>query len=79
MALFEHGDLKIEVDEDGFMQEPDLWTEEVAGGAPAVRYSRAPWLRLLRSGGVGPHPDAIYRIAPRSSSEYSASCDTMNS
>jgi len=30
MALFEHGDISIEVDEDGFMAEPDLWTEEVA-------------------------------------------------
>ena len=30
MALFEHGDVSIEVDEDGFMQEPDLWNEEVA-------------------------------------------------
>ena len=29
MALFEHGDVSIEVDEDGFMQEPDLWTEQV--------------------------------------------------
>jgi tRNA 2-thiouridine synthesizing protein E len=30
MALFEYGDIKIEVDEDGFMEEPDLWNEEVA-------------------------------------------------
>jgi tRNA 2-thiouridine synthesizing protein E len=30
MAIFEHGDVKIEVDEDGFMQEPELWNEEVA-------------------------------------------------
>jgi tRNA 2-thiouridine synthesizing protein E len=30
MALFEHGNVKIEVDEDGFMEEPDLWNEEVA-------------------------------------------------
>jgi tRNA 2-thiouridine synthesizing protein E len=30
MPLFEHGNVKIEVDEDGFMQEPDLWNEEVA-------------------------------------------------
>ena len=30
MAIFEHGDIKIEVDEDGFMQEPDEWNEEVA-------------------------------------------------
>ena len=30
MALFEHGNVKIEVDEDGFMMEPDQWNEEVA-------------------------------------------------
>jgi TusE/DsrC/DsvC family sulfur relay protein len=30
MAIFEQGDVKIEVDEDGFMQEPDQWNEEVA-------------------------------------------------
>jgi tRNA 2-thiouridine synthesizing protein E len=30
MALFEHGNVSIEVDEDGFMAEPDLWTEEIA-------------------------------------------------
>ncbi len=30
MAMFEHGDIKIEVDEDGFMQEPENWSEEVA-------------------------------------------------
>jgi tRNA 2-thiouridine synthesizing protein E len=30
MAIFEHGEVKIEVDEDGFMQEPDLWTEAIA-------------------------------------------------
>jgi tRNA 2-thiouridine synthesizing protein E len=30
MAVFEHGSVKIEVDEDGFMQEPDQWSEEVA-------------------------------------------------
>lgn len=30
MAVFEQGSVKIEVDEDGFMQEPDQWTEEVA-------------------------------------------------
>jgi tRNA 2-thiouridine synthesizing protein E len=30
MALFEHGNVSIEVDEDGFMQEPELWNEEVA-------------------------------------------------
>ena len=30
MALFELGDVKIEVDEDGFIQEPDKWNEAVA-------------------------------------------------
>ena len=30
MALFEHGNIKIQVDEDGFMEEPDAWNEEVA-------------------------------------------------
>jgi tRNA 2-thiouridine synthesizing protein E len=30
MATFTHGDVSIEVDEDGFMQEPDLWNKEVA-------------------------------------------------
>jgi len=30
MAIFEHGSVNIEVDEDGFMQEPDQWSEEVA-------------------------------------------------
>jgi tRNA 2-thiouridine synthesizing protein E len=30
MALFEFGDVKIEVDEDGFIQEPDKWNEAVA-------------------------------------------------
>jgi tRNA 2-thiouridine synthesizing protein E len=30
MALFECGDVKIEVDEDGFIQEPEKWNEKVA-------------------------------------------------
>ncbi len=30
MPLFEHGDIKLEVDEDGFIQNPDDWNEEVA-------------------------------------------------
>jgi len=30
MAMFEHGTVKIEVDEDGFIEEPDLWNEEIA-------------------------------------------------
>lgn len=30
MALFEYGNVKIEVDEDGFIEEPEQWNEEVA-------------------------------------------------
>jgi tRNA 2-thiouridine synthesizing protein E len=30
MAIFEHGNVSIEVDEDGFMQAPEEWNEEVA-------------------------------------------------
>jgi len=30
MAIFEQGDVKIDVDEDGFMEEPDQWNEKVA-------------------------------------------------
>jgi len=30
MALFEWEDVKIEVDEDGFMEEPEVWNERVA-------------------------------------------------
>jgi dissimilatory sulfite reductase related protein len=30
MAVFSEGNVSIEVDEDGFMQEPDKWNEEVA-------------------------------------------------
>ena len=30
MPTFEHADIKIEVDEDGFMEEPEEWTEEIA-------------------------------------------------
>lgn len=30
MPYFEHGDLKLEVDEDGFIQDPSVWNEEVA-------------------------------------------------
>lgn len=30
MAIFEYGDIKIEVDEDGFIQEPELWNEMIA-------------------------------------------------
>ena len=30
MPIFEYGEIKLDVDEDGFMQEPELWTEEIA-------------------------------------------------
>jgi len=30
MPTFTHGELSLEVDEDGFMQEPDGWSKEVA-------------------------------------------------
>jgi TusE/DsrC/DsvC family sulfur relay protein len=30
MAIFERGTVSIEVDEDGFMQEPDKWNQDVA-------------------------------------------------
>jgi len=30
MPYFEYSDKKVEVDEDGFIQEPDEWTEELA-------------------------------------------------
>jgi len=30
MAMFKVGDIEIEIDEDGFIQEPDKWTESVA-------------------------------------------------
>lgn len=30
MASFTHGNVTIEVDEDGFMAEPDQWNDEVA-------------------------------------------------
>jgi TusE/DsrC/DsvC family sulfur relay protein len=30
MPTFEHGSIKIEVDEDGFMDDPTAWNEEVA-------------------------------------------------
>jgi len=30
MAIFEYGEIKIEVDEDGFMQEPEQWNDEIA-------------------------------------------------
>jgi len=36
MAIFKHGNIEIEVDEDGFMQEPDLWNEEIAKALAAT-------------------------------------------
>ena len=30
MPTFTHGEISIEVDEDGFMQEPELWNEDIA-------------------------------------------------
>lgn len=30
MPIFEHGDVRVDVDEDGFIQEPDKWNEMVA-------------------------------------------------
>ncbi len=30
MATFTYGEVSIEVDEDGFMQEPEEWNEEIA-------------------------------------------------
>jgi tRNA 2-thiouridine synthesizing protein E len=30
MPTFTHGEISLEVDEDGFMQEPDAWNKEVA-------------------------------------------------
>jgi len=30
MPTFTHGEVSIEVDEDGFMQEPELWNEDIA-------------------------------------------------
>jgi tRNA 2-thiouridine synthesizing protein E len=30
MATFKYGTVEVEVDEDGFMQEPSLWNEDIA-------------------------------------------------
>lgn len=30
MPTFEHGEFKVEVDEDGFITDPDIWNEELA-------------------------------------------------
>ncbi len=30
MVMFEHGTVKIEVDEDGFMEDPDVWNKDIA-------------------------------------------------
>ena len=39
MSMFKHGTVEIEVDEDGFMQEPDQWNEGIAS-ALAIRLVR---------------------------------------
>ena len=36
MSTFEYSGGTIEVDEDGFMQEPDLWNEEIAKALAAT-------------------------------------------
>ena len=36
MPLFEFGDNKVDVDEDGFIQEPEIWTEELASALGKV-------------------------------------------
>lgn len=36
MPTFEHGTIKIEVDEDGFMQRPAEWNKEIAEALAAV-------------------------------------------
>ncbi len=36
MATFTQGNVSIEVDEDGFMQEPEHWNEEVAAALGAT-------------------------------------------
>ena len=30
MSTFEHGDIKIEIDDDGFMNDPSLWNDAIA-------------------------------------------------
>lgn len=30
MPVFEHGNIRINVDEDGFMEDPELWNKEIA-------------------------------------------------
>ena len=36
MAMMQAGTMSIEVDEDGFMQAPELWSEEVAQALAAT-------------------------------------------
>ena len=36
MPIFEYGDLKLNVDEDGFMQEPEMWNEQIAAALAAT-------------------------------------------
>ncbi len=36
MALFEYGDKSVDVDEDGFIQEPDQWNEDLAAALGKV-------------------------------------------
>ena len=37
MPIFEYQELKIEVDEDGFIQKPEEWNEEVAKALPCYQ------------------------------------------
>lgn len=36
MPQFQAGDITIEIDEDGFIQEPDVWNEQVANALAAT-------------------------------------------
>jgi tRNA 2-thiouridine synthesizing protein E len=36
MSQFKAGEITIEIDEDGFIQEPDLWNEQVAAALAAT-------------------------------------------
>jgi dissimilatory sulfite reductase related protein len=50
MAIFEHGNVKIEVDEDGFMEQPETWNQDVA-------------LALSTTEGVAQMTEAHWKIA----------------
>jgi tRNA 2-thiouridine synthesizing protein E len=50
MATFEHGSVKIEVDEDGFMAEPENWNQDVA-------------LALASTEGVGAMTESHWKVA----------------